>query len=160
MLLEKDKLLSKQKDFVAIFDKHFKWITDSLNLFSWFENTSMWSGNDTINSITKKFAFHQSIKPINQKFKIKSKFSFNYVSIETIKKNHIWVCVSETLKTGSFPEGIKCANVRPIYKQLNLFDKKNYRLVSVLPLLSKFYERVIHEQGQIILILFSMRKSN
>ena len=57
MLLEKDKLLSKQKDVTAIFNKHFGSITDSLNHFSWFENTSMSSGNYTINSIIKNLSF-------------------------------------------------------------------------------------------------------
>ena len=49
MLLEKDKLLSKQKDVAAIFNKHFGSITDYSNLFSWPKDTSMSSGNDTIN---------------------------------------------------------------------------------------------------------------
>ena len=48
---------------------------------------------------------------------------------------------------GSFPDSLKCANVRPIYKKVDPFDKKNYRLVSILPLLSKVYERVIYEQA-------------
>ena len=86
MLFEKDKLLLKQKDVAAVFKKHFGSITDSLNLFSWSKNTSMSSENDTTNSIIKKFAFHRSIKTIKQKIKNKSKFSFNHVSIETIKR--------------------------------------------------------------------------
>ena len=48
---------------------------------------------------------------------------------------------------GSFPDSLKCANARPIYKKVDPFDKKNYRLVSILPLLSKVYERVIYEQA-------------
>ena len=47
---------------------------------------------------------------------------------------------------GSFPDNLKCANVRLIYKKVDPFDKKNYRPVSRLPLLSKVYERVIYEQ--------------
>ena len=35
---------------------------------------------------------------------------------------------------GSFPDSLKCANVRPIYKKVDPFDKKNYRPVSILPL--------------------------
>ena len=54
MLLEKDKLLSKQTDVAVILNKHFGSITDSLNLFSWSENTSVSSGNDTINSISNR----------------------------------------------------------------------------------------------------------
>ena len=86
MLLEKDKLLSKQKDVASTFNKHFGSITNSLILFSWPEDTLISSRNDTINSIIKKFACHPSIKVIKKKFKIKSKFSFNLVSTETIKR--------------------------------------------------------------------------
>ena len=47
---------------------------------------------------------------------------------------------------GSFPDSLKCANARPIYKKVDPFDKKNYRPVSILPLLSKVYKRVIYER--------------
>ena len=46
----------------------------------------------------------------------------------------------------SFHDSLKCANVRPIYKK-EPFDKNNYRPVSILPLLSKVYERGIYEQA-------------
>ena len=49
-------------------------------------------------------------------------------------------------KWRSFTDSLTCANVRPIYRKEDLFDKKNYRPVSTLPLLSKVYERVIYEQ--------------
>ena len=52
-----------------------------------------------------------------------------------------------SIKTRSFPDSLKCANVRPIYKKEDTFDKKNYRPVSTLPFLSKVYERVIYEQA-------------
>ena len=111
----------------------------------------MSSGNDTINSIIKKVAFHQSIKAIKKKFKIKSKFPFNLVSTETIKRiindldikktssgeiptglfkkcdfvlDTVTVCVNEALKTGSLPDSLKCENVRRIYKKEDPFDKK------------------------------------
>ena len=57
MSLEKYKMLSKRKDVAAIFNKHFASITDSLNLFSWPEDISLSSGNGSINSISKTFAF-------------------------------------------------------------------------------------------------------
>ena len=86
ILLEKDKLFYKQKDVAAIFNKNFGSITDYLSPFSWPKDASMSLVNDTINFISKKFAFHQSIKAIKKKFKIKSKFLFNHVSTETIKR--------------------------------------------------------------------------
>ena len=51
MWLEKDELLSKQKDVASTFNKHFGSITDLLNLFSWPEDISVSSGNDKINCI-------------------------------------------------------------------------------------------------------------
>ena len=61
--------------------------------------------------------------------------------------NTVTVCVKEPLKTGPFHESRKCVNVRPIRKKVNPFDKNNYRPVSILPLLSKVYERGIYEQA-------------
>ena len=87
MLLEKNKWLSKQKNVASTFNKHFGSITESLNLFSGPADTSTPSGNDTINSITKKFAFRRRIKAIMKKFKIKSEFWFNHVFTETIKSD-------------------------------------------------------------------------
>ena len=162
-MLEKVKLLSKQKDVTSTFNKHFRSVTDSLNPFSWPEDTWMSSTDDTINSIIKKFAFHLSIKEIKEKLKIKSEFSFNLVSAETIKRiiNDINIkrafsveittyffkkynFISDSygkfkwyIKTGSFPDSLKYANVRPIYKEEGPFDKKNYKLVSILPLFIK-----------------------
>ena len=48
-LLEKDNLLSKQKDVAAIFNKTFGSVTDWLNLLSCPEDTSM--------SLLKKLTF-------------------------------------------------------------------------------------------------------
>ena len=76
----------KQKYVTAIFNKHFESITSYLNLFSSPEVTLMSLGNDTSSSISKKFAFRQSIKAINEKLKIKSEFLFSHVSTETIKR--------------------------------------------------------------------------
>ena len=38
---------------------------------------------------------------------------------------NVTICVNEVLKTGSFPNSLKCANVRLIYKKEDPFDKKN-----------------------------------
>ena len=50
--------------------------------------------------------------------------------------NTVTVCVKEAIKMGSFPD----------IQIVNHFDKKNYRPVCILPLLSKVYERGIYKQ--------------
>ena len=47
---------------------------------------------------------------------------------------------------GKFPITLKNANVTPVHKKDDPTDKKNIRPVSVLPLLSKVFERVIYNQ--------------
>ena len=54
MLLERNKLLLKQKDVASTFIEHYGSITDLLSLFSWPEDISVSSGNYTINSVIKK----------------------------------------------------------------------------------------------------------
>ena len=46
----------------------------------------------------------------------------------------------------SFTENLKLAQVTPIYKKDDPFTEKNYRPPSIMPSLSKIYERVISDQ--------------
>ena len=45
-----------------------------------------------------------------------------------------------------FPSNLKLADIAPIYKKKNPEAKENYRPVSVLPVLSKVFERLIQKQ--------------
>ena len=58
----------------------------------------------------------------------------------------ITLIINQSLKSGIFPNQLKIAKVTPIYKK---DDKKiitNYRPISVLAVVSKIFETVIHEQ--------------
>ena len=41
---------------------------------------------------------------------------------------------------------MKWADVIPIFKKGNKTDKENYRSISILPVLSKVYERLMYDQ--------------
>ena len=45
-----------------------------------------------------------------------------------------------------FPDECKKAMVSPLHKKNSTQDKENYRPVSILPILSKLYERAINVQ--------------
>ena len=45
-----------------------------------------------------------------------------------------------------FDDGLKSADKTPVYKKGDVTDKRNYRPVSVLPVVSKLFERIIHKQ--------------
>jgi hypothetical protein len=54
--------------------------------------------------------------------------------------------VNTSISLGKFPEKLKEAQVVPCYKKSNALDKSNYRPVSILPVISKFFERAINDQ--------------
>lgn len=53
-------------------------------------------------------------------------------------------CINKCLQSGTFPDTLKVAKVSPIYKAGSRSDPGNYRPVSVLPILSKIFERVLY----------------
>ena len=50
------------------------------------------------------------------------------------------------MSTGYFPESLKIAKVIPIYKAKSRDDFNNYRPISLLSVLSKILEKVIHKR--------------
>ena len=55
-------------------------------------------------------------------------------------------CINKSFENGAFPDCLKEANVTPIFKKDDPLDKENYRLVSILLLLSKVFEKLIYGQ--------------
>ena len=56
--------------------------------------------------------------------------------------------INLSIKLSSFPEAAKTAKVKPLFKKGSRLDPKNYRPISLLPILSKIFERVVHDQTQ------------
>ena len=54
-------------------------------------------------------------------------------------------CINNSLSEGLFPDSLR-ANITPVPKKNDPLDKENYRPVSILPLLSKGYEKAIFNQ--------------
>jgi len=50
------------------------------------------------------------------------------------------------IKNSQFPNNLKLAQVTPIYKKEDPFVKMNYRPVSILPSMSKIFEKIINNQ--------------
>ena len=54
--------------------------------------------------------------------------------------------VNLSIKLSTFPEECKIAKLKPIFKKGARTDPKNYRPISLLPLVSKIIEKSIHFQ--------------
>ena len=58
-----------------------------------------------------------------------------------------------SMTLGSFPDACKIAKVKPLFKKGSKTDPSNYRPISLLPLLSKVFERVVFNQTEEFLSL-------
>ena len=54
--------------------------------------------------------------------------------------------INQSLKTGIFPEKLKTAKVVPIHKKKDKLLVANYRPISILPVISKVFENIMHTQ--------------
>ena len=63
-------------------------------------------------------------------------------------------CVNYTLKYGKLPDYLRNVYITPVHKKDDRKIEVNYCPVSVLPLLSKIFERVIYNQPREYMDLF------
>ena len=51
-----------------------------------------------------------------------------------------------SIKLSAVPDACKIAKLKPLYKKGKNTDPKNYKPISLLPVISKIFEKVIHDQ--------------
>ena len=174
MLSENGELILKNKEIANTFNDHFGSIVDNLGLDHWDDHSlSPTKGDDRIDNIIKRYKNHPSIKNIKAKFNSVHIFSFHPVSVDDVKtvirdlKNNksaggeipiqilkeseftfriLTNCINKSIETGCFSDSLKAANITPIFKKDHPLDNADYRPVSILPLISKVYERLIYNQ--------------
>ena len=131
--------------------------------------------SENINDILEKHKNHPSVQEISQTFMTNKKFSFEFVTEDLVRKEimnldgskatpigdisvdilkstvdihlpFITNSINLSIEKGCFPEELKLAEVSPIFKKKDDLDKENYRPVSVLPHVSKVFERIMYHQ--------------
>ena len=128
-----------------------------------------------IDKAIEMFDSHPSILKINESCYTSNLFSFKHVSdlnihdeinnIDSSKayqkdnippillKENSDICatvicsdINQCIDTGSFPSNLKNADITPLFKKTDRLLKSNYRPVSILPTLSKIYEKILYQQ--------------
>ena len=143
-----------------------KVIADHFNSFFQQIGTNMASKIPKVNEYKFKAYFtnntntHFKFKLIDKHYvthiikKLNCKTSFGYDGLSTkllkqlepILSGPISLIVNQSLKTGIFPDKLKLAKITPIFKKGNKHICENYRPISVLPAISKIFEKVVHDQ--------------
>ena len=59
---------------------------------------------------------------------------------------------NRSINTGIFPEEWKCSKVVPLFKEGDRKDLNNYRPISIIPVVAKVFEKIIHDQVNTFLV--------
>lgn len=92
------------------------------------------------------------VNTIIDKLAPKSSTGYDGIStklLKTIKNvilSPITIIVNQMLNTGIFPDNLKIARVNPVFKKDDESQFTNYRPISLLPCISKIFEKVIFKQ--------------
>ena len=68
--------------------------------------------------------------------------------------------INQSLKTGRFPTKLNVENIIPIFKKGDGHDFNNYRPISLLPSISKVFEKTIYSQLFQYLTVHSLLHAN
>ena len=146
-----DKTVTTKEEISKAFKNHFE--TCALKLADeipnggecepLFEQQATW-GFKPIN-LTELIKLIDSLKPKNSS-------GFDLLSNRMLKKEKLKISlkiidlINETIACGIFPDVLKIAKVIPLFKKGDPTNPSNYRPISLLPVLSKVFEKVINKQ--------------
>ena len=163
ILCENDKIVSDQGEVCNIFNKYF------VNVAKEIANDATQYDQDFLNHPSIQKILENTPKDSNEKFSFKpttETYVHKVISnldpkkatgVDNISAKILKSCVSSvsgtisnlinaTYESSKFPSGLKGAQVVPLFKKKDPLNKENFRPVSLLPVISKIYERSMHEQ--------------
>jgi Notch-like protein len=155
--LEKSSIQSEK--IATAFNKYFLSIADSIihennnhtnkeivNPINYLVNTF----SRPFNKINWKYATSYKIEKIIRSLKTKNTSGYNEISNRLIKSSSAniispltYIC-NTILNTGIFPERLKFAMVKPVFKKGKSDEISNYRPISLLTSFSKIIEKLMY----------------
>ena len=103
-------------------------------------------------NFTFELITEETTMEILNNLKPKPSCGYDGISSTSLKTCKLELCKSltlisnQTLSTGIFPDSLKVAKVIPLYKKGDKALLGNYRPISILPSISKIFERIIFNQ--------------
>jgi hypothetical protein len=110
----------------------------------------LFTNNKPFPNIKYQYTSTKEIEKIISSLKSKNSHGYNEISINVLKfsspyiSSPIWHICNKMFSTGIFPERLKYAVFKPIFKNGDRNNVSNYRPISLLPAYSKVFEKVLY----------------
>ena len=174
-LIENDKIISDCQEIAETFNTFFKNAVNNLKIPTPTEHITHTDEQDPILAAIKKYSTHPSILKIKEIVNTGHIFSFRETTIDNILKlvnklktkkastsndipskvlkenidicgDHLLNIINNGISTSNFDSDLKLADISPIFKDTDRTNSQKYRPVSVLPVVSKVFEKTMEEQ--------------
>ena len=174
-LIDQDDIISDDAKIAEIMNNFFTNIVENLDIQGYNCNYRGDRNSDQISRIIDKFKDHPSILNIKERIYINEKISlveisendittvidnlntrkpttFNNIPAKLIKENcdictpHLCKIFNNSIISKTFPDNLKMADIIPGHKKDEKTKKENYRPISILPTVSKIFERILYNQ--------------
>ncbi|KAK3099036.1 hypothetical protein FSP39_025464 [Pinctada imbricata] len=159
ILEEEGQILSDNTGVCETFNSYYVNVAKDIGKDVIFDNLDKHPSIEKIsesNTDNPTFTFnHVSNDNVNKSicgFNVKKATGVDSISVKILKEgkealvNPITTLVNMSINTCIFPNDLKLAQVCPIFKKGDCMDKTNYRPVSVLPIMSKIFEKALSSQ--------------
>ena len=175
-LIEDEKVITHPRDISEIINKYLVDVGNYWARENNVQNSNHMK-NKPVSEIVEFYKSHSSIVNIKNNNSSSEKFDFEKINESTTKAiignlNHrkapgfdhinakflkiackqitkpLTVIINKCIEQGKFPFLLKKANVTPIYKKNDPFNKENYRPISLLTSFSKIFEKITEMQMQ------------
>ena len=169
-LVEGDEIISTDEKVAETFNNFFTNVVKNLDIIGFETNYSDDPELDKISNIIKKFKNHPSVTKIKENVYVEGQFHFSTVTETVIKEkinsldknkpstfNNIPTKIlvensdiispfltkmyNDSKSISDFPSILKLAEIIPAHKKDDRSIKNNYRPISILPSISKVFER-------------------
>ena len=155
-LQEGNKVLTSREEIAESINQYFCSIGQNLSARIPHAENPLLLGDFSLNKISPRFQF-RTITPVDlmkavQKFKVLKSFRIDGISCYFLKigmpvlASVLNTIFNTSISEGLFPSNCKLARVAPIYKAGPAEDRSNYRPISVLPIVSRLFEKTIFNQ--------------
>jgi hypothetical protein len=150
-------LVTDQKEIAEIFNDYYVNVASSIG-----DNSIIIDSNHSsikkIDNIMNNSNSTLTFTNIDESFvtkqirKMNSKKAHDGLSVKMLKlaepiiSKPLTKLINKSIDNSQFPTNFKIAQVAPIYKKKSTLNKANYRPVSLLPVMSKVFERAIFTQ--------------